>query len=106
MTNEKVYVNNFIEDYEERLYKQYKLSKQINGRFDEKTNKIHAEWKNILKFIYDEDVNATFTFDQLEDTIKFLGSKSVYHANNPEYMQYWEHVNKMYYYICELVKKK
>lgn len=103
MINGNVFVNDFIEEYEERLYEKYKLYKTTEGPFDEKTNKAHKQWKLILQFIYDDKVDATFTLVQFKNAVDYMGAKLAYQDQDAEFAEYWSAVTTMYYHINEQI---
>lgn len=103
MKNGDILVYEYIENYESSLYEKYKLSKERNGRFDEKTNRLHSEWQHILKFVDDEKVDATYTMSQFQEAMTKLGVKCSY-ENDTDLNQYWLDVNKMFYHIHEQTK--
>lgn len=105
MTNGNVFVNDFIEEYEESLYEKYKLYKTTHGTFDEKTTKVHSEWKQILKFVYDNNVDASFTLVKFKNAIDFIGAKLAYQDQEVEFAEYWTAVTKMYYHINEQIRR-
>lgn len=105
MKNGEMHVNELIEEYEERLYERYKLAKITDGLFAEKTVAYHDEWKQILKFVYENDVDSNFTYLQFKNAMDFLGAKMLYHDQDKDFNKYWSAVAKMYYYVHAKIER-
>lgn len=105
MTNGNVLVYDFIEDYEEELYNKYKLLKSLYGRNNEKTEIAYKAWKNILKFVFDEGVDAAYTLLKFKNAIDFAGMKLAYHDQEADFNEYWSAITVMYYKIDEQIRR-
>ena len=103
MKNENVLVNNFIEEYEEKLYDKYRLYKGQYGRFCDTTTKVHTEWKQILKFIYDYHVDGKFTLKMFKAALDELGANLNDRKNEEGFPEYWAAISTMYYKIEQQV---
>lgn len=99
MKNAKIPVNDFIEEYEEKMYDKYRSYKNQFGRFSDLTNKVHAEWKSLLKFIYDYEVDGKFTLEKFKAAIDDLGSQLSDLKKDPGFPEYWAAISTMYYFI-------
>lgn len=105
MKNGEMHVNELIEEYEENLYERYKLAKVTDGLYGEKTVKYHDEWKQILKFVSENEIDAKYTYLQLKNAVDFLGAKLIYHDQDKDFNAYWSAVTKMYYYVNAKIER-
>jgi len=106
MENEKIYVNNFIEKYEEWVYDGYKMNLSRCGRDCAKTESAYKEWKNVLRFVDDYNVSAEFTLDDFKAAIDNMGDKLVHRGKDEDFAEYWVAATKMYYAVLADLRNK
>lgn len=105
MENEKVYVNDFIEKYEEWVYGNYKTYLSRCGRDCAKTNAAYKEWKNVLSFVDDYNVSVVFSLDDFKAAIDDMGDKLVHRGQDKEFEDRWVATTKMYYAVLADIRR-
>lgn len=104
MKEEKILINDYIERLESKLYFLYKSNKKNNGVFHEKTDEAYKNWKALLEFIYEFNVDGTFNLKELKDAIESLGKKLLLFETDKIFLDYWVRINRIYYHILDEIK--
>lgn len=105
MANEKIYVNDFIEKYEEWVYGKYKTYLSRCGQDCAKTDAAYKEWKNVLSFVDDYNVSAVFGLDDFKAAIDDMGDKLVHRGQDKEFEDRWVAITKMYYAVLADIRR-
>lgn len=102
--NEKKPIGDLIQEYEENLYEKYRNYKIQFGKYSDYTQKVHVEWRQIVKFTYDYNITSNFTLKDYDNILNELRGVLEEKKKEKGFPEYWAAINAMFIKISQTVE--